>query len=217
MVRTIIVNSFLVTVIMTSVRLPKASSVSKMKSWPRAPVSAYMMSGRRSEGCVERKASVVWTSAVAEGEGWRTGMLVERARGPRESGSQSAGERVRGAPRERKENERERDKKRERRHEEHHLLAFEANRGLAVSIRMCSSTSQICLPTGDPVFSEDLVLARVGCPIDEEVDHEESEADEALAGLLLLNSSLLTGVLRWRALGAEKHKQRDTESDERDD
>lgn len=36
--RTIIVTSFRVTVSMTSVRLPNASSVSKMKSWPSAPV-----------------------------------------------------------------------------------------------------------------------------------------------------------------------------------
>lgn len=70
------VTSFLVTVTITRVKLPKAPSVSKMNSWPSAPVKEYRRSGERSVGCVSRKARVWVSSEVGEGLGFKCGILV---------------------------------------------------------------------------------------------------------------------------------------------
>lgn len=44
-------NSFRVTVTMTSVNEPKCWIVSKMNSWPRPPSRAYASKGARDDGC----------------------------------------------------------------------------------------------------------------------------------------------------------------------
>ena len=49
------VNSFLVTVTITSVREPKCCIVSNMNNWPRPPRSAYASSGARDVGCEAMK------------------------------------------------------------------------------------------------------------------------------------------------------------------